>query len=154
MKIQLSNQKIIPDALVVWYEAGPEVDIVMDIKKLTFKPGSITELFTFHVLDHLFEKEVVPTLLNWKSCLAKDAFLYVLVDDFEYLTRAYVGGDINMKIFNQNFSHPTQFSRESLIDYLLAVGFTDSEERMQVWFELPFYKKPPHELVISAKNNV
>ena len=49
MKIQLSNKKIIPDVLTVWQEAGPEVDIVMDLRKLTFAENSLDEIGRAHV---------------------------------------------------------------------------------------------------------
>jgi predicted SAM-dependent methyltransferase len=150
MKIQISPTKIIADSITVWHQPGPEVDIVMDIKNLTFKENSLDEIFTFHVLDHLFEAEVVAALTNWRRCLKPGARLFTVVDDFEYLSRAFVGGDINVSIFNANFSHPTQFTRESLTDSFIKNGFSDLNEKMQIWFELPFYKKPEHELIMSV----
>lgn len=150
MKIQISPTKIIPDALVVWHQAGPEVDIVMDVKNLTFKEESLDEIFTFHVLDHLFSNEIPVALTNWRRCLKPGARLFLLVDDFEYLCRAFVGGDINIDIFNNNFSHPTQFTKDNLIKYLVDAGFTDEQEKMQVWYELSFYAKTQHELIFSV----
>jgi len=132
MVIELSPKKIINGAVTVWNQPGPEVDIVMDLKNLTFKEGSIDEMFSFHVLDHLFEEEIVPAVQNWRKCLKKGRKLFVIVDDFEYLARAFVGGDINIKQLNEDFSHPTNIDRESLIRYYMEAGFP--EESIHMWY--------------------
>ena len=102
MIIELSPKKIVPGSFTCWNEPGPEVDLVVDLKKLTFKEGSVEELYSFHIVDHLFENEIVPAISNWKSCLKKGANLFIIVDNFEYLARAFVGGDMSIDELNFN----------------------------------------------------
>lgn len=153
MKIQLSPKKMIKDALCVWNEHGPEVDVVMDLKNLTFAPGSIDVIFTFHVLDHLFSDEVPAALANWKKCLVKDGDLFLLVDDFEYIARAVVGGDIPIELFNEQHAHAMQFSQETLIKQIAAAGFPS--EKSVIWYEseIDLFKKKHYELLIVAKKH-
>ncbi len=132
MIIELSPQKIIQGAFTCWNQEGPGVDLVVDLKKLTFKENSIEEIYSFHVLDHLFEDEIIPALENWRKCLKPGKKLFVIVDDFEYLARAFVGGDISIEELNSSFAHPTNITRESLLKYFKSVGF--EEEKTHMWY--------------------
>ena len=152
MNIQLSPTKIVRDALTVWNESGPEVDLTMDLKNLTFKPGSVDEICAFHVLDHLFPNEIIPTLLNWKKLLKVGGKLFVVVDDFEYISRAFVGGDISIEIVNEMHSHPTQFSRSHLVNLLREAGF--KEDKINIWLAEQVadnkFPKEHYELVLES----
>lgn len=153
MKIQLSDKKIIADALVVWSHPGPEVDIVMDLKNLTFKQGSIEELSTFHVLDRLFPEEVVGAVANWRKCLAPSGKMFTVVDDFEYVARGFVGGDIDIELLNDIHNHPTQFTRNSLDKTLAAAGFVS--DCSVIWYADVVaggkFAKKHYELVFETK---
>ena len=154
-KIQLSNKRIIKDVTTVWYEHGPEVDIVMDLKKLTFAPGSLEEIYTFHVLDHIFPNEVKDIIANWKNCLKKGGKLIVVADDFDFLSRAYIGGDFSIDFYNENFTHPMYFNRESLCQVLADAGFPEKE--IVIWFQdvvregVTIIPKAQHEIIFQAQ---
>jgi predicted SAM-dependent methyltransferase len=153
MKIQLSPIRIVKDVMTVWNEPGPEVDVVMDLKKLTFKEGSLDGIFTFHVLDHLFESEVVEALTNWKKLLKKDCDLFVVVDDLEYIARAFVGGDIDTDVFNQLHAHPMNFRGDNLIKYFTEAGF--KEDLARIWYaDVPdLFPRKHYELVMAVKKH-
>ncbi len=151
MKIQISPERTIDGYTTVWPQAGPDVDIVMDPKALTFRPGSLDEICTFHVLDQLFIDEARTALRNWFACLKPGGRLYITVDDFEYVARAFVGGDISIDMFNEHHSHATQFDQKLLGTLLLTTGFL--EPNIAIWFEgVPdLFKKKHYEIVISAQ---
>ena len=153
MIIQLSPIRIMKDALTVWQEPGPEVDIMMDVKNLTFRPDSLDVIYSFHVLDHLFENEAQAALNNWRNCLKPKGELYLVVDDFEFVTRGYVGGDFSLKEFNRKFSHPSNYNKDILVEYLARAGF--KEDLMRIWFvDVPnLFKKEEYELVVSAQKH-
>lgn len=133
MKIQLSDKRIIKDVMTVWSHPGPEVDIVMDLKNLTFRPESINEIFAFHVVDHLFPEESQEAIKNWFGCMAPKSELHLINDDFEYLARAYVGGDINIELFNDLHNHPCQCTEANVIDMLEKGGFNKND--IVKWYE-------------------
>ena len=151
MKVQISSTRIVKDALTVWNEAGPEVDVVMDVKNLTFREGMIDELYTFHILEHLFDNEIPQAIENWRKCVKKGGEIYILSDDFENLARLFVGGELNIFDFNSNFSYPTKITRENLTQYLRDAQFSDND--MRIWYvDVPdLFTKKDHELVISVK---
>lgn len=152
MKIQLSPKRIVQDAVTVWSEPGPEVDVVMDLKNLTFRPGMVDEIYSFHVLDHLFEDEGKQAVKNWYNMLKKNGRLFALVDNFEYIARGFVGGDISIDILNEHHNHPTQYTSDSLFAICRAAGFT--EEKIRTWLadevDGKFHKKH-FELVFDAE---
>jgi len=139
--------------MTVWNEHAPGVDVVMDLKKLTFAPGSVDEIYSFHVLDHLFPNEVSEALANWKSVLKKGSNVFIVVDDFEYVARAFIGGDIDIGVFNDIHSHPMNFRRESLIDHLAQAGFL--LDNMRIWnTDVPsLFQKKHYELVMAAQKH-
>jgi len=149
-KIELSPIRTIPDAVTVWQEPGPEVDLVMDLKALTFRPESVKLIVAHHVLERLFPDEADAALRNWHSCLAKGGKLYVINDDFEYVARAFIGGDIDIGIFNRNHAHATQWDRKLMGDTLISIGFP--EPSVKVWFGDigDFIKRKHYELLIEA----
>ena len=55
--------------------------------------------------------------------------LFVIVDNFEYLVRGFVGGDLNIDDLNLNFAHPTNITHDNLLRYLKEAGFVEGEIR-------------------------
>jgi predicted SAM-dependent methyltransferase len=151
MKIQISPTRIVPDALVIWNEHGPEVDVVMDVKNLTFKEDSIEEIYAFHVLERLFESEIPVAIESWKKCLAPGKEVFIISDDFEFVARSFVGGEMSIDKLNTRFSYPTRLTRENIVRYLRETGF--SEHDMRFWFvDVPDrFPKKDFELVVSSK---
>lgn len=154
MKIQLSPTRLVKDAVTVWFEPGPEVDIAMDVKNLTFAENSLDAIYSFHVLDHLYPREVKDTMQNWYSRLKpRTGFLFVFTNDFEFITRSFVGGDVNIEAINEKFATPMHFTSESLTAFFHNAGF--NLEATTIWFNLAEkrefnFPKEPYELVISS----
>lgn len=153
MKIQISPTKIIPipDVLTVWNQSGPGIDIQMDPKNLTFGENTLDSIFALHILDHLFKDEVKLALKNWRRCLKPGGTLYISVDDFDFVCRAYIGGDFTVEKINDEFSKPMNFNKESIINYFSEAGF--DLNNVSIWFQsIPnLIKKDDYELLFSAK---
>src|SRR3990167_4567155 len=132
MIIEISPNKIIPNAVTVWNQHNPDVDVTMDLKNLSFKPGTINTIFYFTVLDHLFEEESIQAIKNWRECLKPGGQLYVIVDDFDYICRSYISGDFPIQDFNMKFSHPLYFSKDSLTQVLESTGFKGGN--LKIWY--------------------
>lgn len=137
--------------MTVWNEPGVEVDVVMDLKNLTFREGMVEEIYAFHVLEHFFPSEIPVALANWRKCLTQGRELYIVSDDFEFLSRAFLGGEINIDALNTNASYPTKITRDNLLSFLKGVGFNDNE--MRLWYvDVPnLFKKQDFEIVVSSK---
>lgn len=150
-RIQLSPTRIIPNAITVWNKPGPEVDIVMDLKKLSFADDFCDVIYSFHVLDHYFPEEIPEALANWYRCLKSEGKLWIKADDFETLCREFVGGGISIDTFNLEHTHPAYLTRENLIRYLAGAGFV--EGGLIMWFDhVPNeFQKGPYELIFECK---
>jgi len=158
MIVELSPKKIIGGAFTCWNQPEPGVDLVVDLKNLTFKENSIDELYTFHILDHLFENEINIAIKSWKKCLKPGAHLFIIVDNFEYLARSFIGGDMSIDELNADFTHPTDITRENLLRYFREAGF--NEDSVIEWSKgiindknEMILKKEDYEIIFSSKKN-
>ena len=150
-KIQLSATRVLPEVTTVWIEHGPEVDLVMKLPQLTFAPDSLETIYAFHVLDHLFPEEAGIALKNWYGCLQPKGELIIVVDDFEYVTRSFISGDISIDEVNERHNHPMQFTPDNLIGLLKTAGW--SLDNVVIWYQdFPnVWKKEKTELIFQAK---
>lgn len=148
--IQLTPQKVIKDATCVWSKHTDDTDIQMDLDKLTFKEGSLDNIFSFNVLDHFFMNECVDAVKNWRSCLKKNGELFITVKSFEEISRKYIGGEILIDDINSAYALPCHFDRQNLVNILTSAGFV--EDKMKFWFgEVPnLFKGKDFDLIISA----
>lgn len=152
MKIQLSPTRIIadPSVIVIWQEQGPDVQIVMDLKNLTFAPNSLEVIYAFHVLDHFYIEEAQKALNNWFQCLRPRGIVFSVVDNFEFLARSFVGGDISIEDVNKNFVHPSQYTVDNSLVLFRSAGFPEPAIRMWYGGVPNLFTAQNHELVMSA----
>lgn len=150
-KIQISPRRIIPDVLTVWSEPGPEVDVVMDLRNLTFAKGSLELLVSFQILSHFIAEDVGRAMQNWESLMKSGGELFVVVDDFEFLARSFVGGDLAIEHYNTDYSVPTHFTSDNLAAALNHVGFIPDNIRI-FYADVPnLFTRQKHELVMCGK---
>lgn len=151
MKIQLSKEKVIPDAITVWNQEEPGVEIIADLKRLPFAENFCDEIFSFHILDHYFPHEVSEALANWYKVLKPGGTLWLSVTDFEIICREFVGGGISVDMFNRRFTRPAYFTKENLVKALTAIGF--KEDKLIIWFQSVPDKfiKEEYDLVLQCK---
>lgn len=150
-KIQLSPVRIIPNVITVWNRPGPEVDIVMELHDLKFKKNSLDAIYSFHVVEHLFMNEIVGAVQNWTDMLEHQGELFIVTNDFDFIARSYVGGDILLEDINKKFTTPCQLTRDVLTDMLIVSGFYPNDIR--VWYTdvTDLFKKEDYELIVAAK---
>lgn len=151
IKLQLAAQPVVKDHVTVYQQPGDSVDLTMDLKALTFREGTVEQIFSHHVLDHFFEEELVTALKNWYACLAPGGRLFIVVDNFEYIARAFIGGDITIDIVNKHHANPVFLDQEIVGRLLMRAGFP--EPGIKIWFgDIPeFYKGQQFELIMEAQ---
>lgn len=150
MKIQISPANKVADAMVVWHEKLPEVDLVMDARSgLTFKEGSIKAIYVFDLLGLSEPRQIFPIINNLYSLLEPDGEIYIIEMDFDYLTRAYVGGDLTVAEFNQDFLRRTYFNQGEIVRILDKAGFPEKDQR--IWYDNLQFNKKHYEMIVSGK---
>lgn len=112
----------------------PGVDVVASAGDLPFEPGSVTEIFSAHMLEHFPLQDLRRVLLPyWVSRLKPGGIFRAIVPDADAMMRAYVSGGMSFAdIAEVTFGtqeyvgdqHYTMFSQERLEQLLLQAGLT------------------------------
>jgi hypothetical protein len=117
------------------------------IRGLPVAPGSVTNVYCSHVLEHLSYQDARRALVNTYSMMAHGGTFRLVVPDLAYLTAAYNDGQINAREFLLetdlgrehrpkgllqnirdalgNSRHLWMWDYDSLSTELLQTGFTD-----------------------------
>ena len=118
-----------------WIRVDPYVDDPLVTKapadKLPYEDNSVDEIFSSHMLEHVYKIEVVPILKEWLRVLKPTGTLTLRVPDLVWccnwwLNHPTVNWDMDVIYGNQSRpgeAHKTGFSREILVDYLREAGF-------------------------------
>jgi len=150
-KIQIAPKKMVEDAVVIWHEQNPEVDLVMDCKQaneFVFRDNSMKVIYVFNLLGLAKEENIVSLLENYYRMLTPDGQLYIIEYDFEYITRAFTGGDLSVEEFNEDFIRTTYITKDSMAKYLELAGF--SRKDMRFWLDGAKFPKQHYEFIISG----
>jgi len=152
MKIQITPVKKVEEAISVWFEPGSEVDLVMDPrKKLDMRASSVKTIYAFNILGLAEPHEVVPMIKNFFDILEPEGELYIIEHDFDYINRAYLGGDLSLEEFNRDFRRKTYFNSIDIVTLLGSAGFPEKDQRS--WFDGIQFKKEHYEVIVSAKKS-
>jgi len=152
MKIEISPEKKVEGAMTIWHAQTPDVDLVMDARwGLKFKPGSIKVIYAFGLLGITSPNEVITVLKSLVDSLEVGGELYIIEQDFDYILRAVLGGDLTLEEFNKDHRRQTYLNQDEIVKVLEKVGFPVKE---QVWWqESPIFAKKNSELIIMGKKN-
>jgi predicted SAM-dependent methyltransferase len=111
----------------------PGVDVVAEATRLPFDPGTVTELFCAHLLEHFPEEQLKREVLPyWRSLLRDGGELRCVVPDAASMIERFSKGgmpfeDLREVTFGgQDYDgdfHYTMFSPESLKGILAGAGF-------------------------------
>jgi len=111
----------------------PGIDLVASVDRLPFEPGTITEIFSSHVLEHFAELELQRKLLPyWYALLKSGGRFRAVVPDLEAMTEAYTRGELSFETLRsvvyggQEYEtdfHLTGFTPDSLSSLLTECGF-------------------------------
>jgi hypothetical protein len=110
----------------------PGIDVVAPVQALPFEPGSLTEIFSSHTIEHFPELELRRKLLPyWVGLLKAGGTFRAVVPDLEAMSREYAAGKISFEEFRavvyggQEYEgdfHFTGFTPDSLGALLTEAG--------------------------------
>lgn len=111
----------------------PGVDVVAEATRLPFDPGTVTEVFCAHLLEHFPEEQLRRSVLPyWRSLLREGGELRCVVPDAASMIERFSKGgmpfaDLREVTFGgQDYDgdfHYTMFSPDSLMGILAGAGF-------------------------------
>lgn len=93
MKLHLGCGSVrLPGYINIDLVESDAVDVVMDVRHLTYEDNSVDLIYASHVLDHVSRHEVDDVLREWYRVLKKGGLLRVAVSDFEVTVKLYLAG--------------------------------------------------------------
>lgn len=122
---------------IVNAQAGPAVDIVADIRDLSFSEASILEIYASHVMEHLSFAEVLSCLEKFYKILKPGGRLYISVPDIEILSEIILSENSNEEIkchaLRMMFGgqvdewdyHKSGWTQNILLQALISKGFCE-----------------------------
>lgn len=152
MKIQISNQKKIADALTIWDTPGNGIDIVTPLyDKIGVGSGIVKAAYIFNLFGKLSPDKHSIFAAELKRIMAENGELYIIENDFDYISRSFIGGDLKIEEFNNQFIQRSYLNQTLITEMLAEAGF--KPDSMKVWFDATNFDRKLYEIVISAKND-
>lgn len=75
----------------------PHADRVMDVVKLDYPDGSVEEIFTSHMIEHVPLSDFLLMLREWKRVLKSNGRLVIRCPNFELYLKMWLEGDENYR---------------------------------------------------------
>ena len=139
VKINLGcGEKPLPDYLNVDFRQLPDMDIVADVHRLPFDPGTVFEISSAHLVEHFREHHSRIILFPyWKSLLKPDGQLRIVCPNWAAMLEQMNAGHMSLEIFKrltfgaQDYDgddHFAMYTPETLEKLLLEIGFSHVEK--------------------------
>jgi predicted SAM-dependent methyltransferase len=117
-----------------WIRVDPyvkEADVHCVAWDLPYLDNTVDEIWSSHLLEHLYKKQVAPTLKEWYRVLKTGGKLTVRVPDLEWccnwwLSHQTMGWDLDIIYGGQSRegeAHHTGFNEKIMKDYLHEAKF-------------------------------
>jgi predicted SAM-dependent methyltransferase len=137
MQLHIGGLEVKPDWKILNVQRLPGVDYVGDIRDLTqFSDGSVEQVYASHVLEHVGQMDMQPTVNGVYRVLRKGGKFMVSVPDLDTLCHTFISpvADANMKwhVMNMIFGgqvdasdfHYIGLNFQFLHGFLFEAGFS------------------------------
>lgn len=151
-RIQISPTKRVQDAFTIWFEETPDTDLVIEsIFSLEgmFKSGSIKTIYEFSALKDIYPNNLLHSVKVLFDLLAPEGELYIIENDFSYLCRSIVSGDLKVQEFNEQFIGSSYITPEFLTKLMVGSGFKG--EDLREWYQPQGFDQKHFEFILSGK---
>lgn len=123
-------------------------DILCDVTKLPYEPGTVAEIYAGHILEHFRFDEGKKVLRYWRSLLKEGGIISVVVPDYDFLVKEYVENPSpeRLMIFNDVYiysgihpsPHQYAYSGDLLKKVMIEAGFKDLKKMPVDHYYFPF----------------
>jgi predicted SAM-dependent methyltransferase len=131
------GEKPWPDYINVDFREVPDVDVIAEVRRLPFDPGTLAELASAHLVEHFREHELRTQIVPyWKSLLRPDGALRVICPNWAAMLERLHDGRMSLADFKlitfgaqdyEGDDHFAMYTPETLSDLLRDCGFSRVE---------------------------
>ena len=132
-----SGEKPLDDHLNVDMREAEGVDVLADVRRLPFSPGSVGELASYHLVEHFREHQLATVILPyWRSLLGADGLIRIVCPNWEVMLERVTSRTMSYEDFKtvtfglQDYDgddHFAMYTPDSLRRILAEAGFRDIE---------------------------
>ncbi|GAB4209803.1 MAG: hypothetical protein OHK0022_41540 [Roseiflexaceae bacterium] len=133
-----SGEKPWPDYINVDFRPVPQADVLADVRRLPFEPGSLAEIASAHLVEHFREHQFRTVVLPyWKQLLRPNGALRIICPNWQAMLDRLQRGEMPLATFKlltfggqdyEGDDHFAMYTPETLSALLRGVGF----QRIQV----------------------
>lgn len=112
-------------------------DLVADVTKLPYEPGTVDEIYCGHMLEHLDWKEGQDALEHWLEILKPGGTISICVPDFDVLAKKHAENpsaaamrqmnDLYVYSYQQESPHKYMYNGALLKSVMINAGFVEVE---------------------------
>ncbi|HEV7734850.1 MAG TPA: hypothetical protein VGR62_21960 [Candidatus Binatia bacterium] len=124
-----------PDYVNVDLRPLPHVDVIADVRRLPFEPGSLAELASAHLVEHFREHQLRTRVLPyWRTLLRPDGCLRIVCPDWEAMLARLGDGRMPLADFKtitfgmqdyEGDDHFAMYTPDTLTGIVRDAGFSD-----------------------------
>jgi len=132
-----SGEKPVAGYLNIDMRELQDVDVVADVRRLPFEPGSLAEIMSAHLVEHFRQHQLeVAILPYWRSLLRAGGVLRIVCPNWEEMARRLSNSEMSWDEFKvltfglQDYDgddHFAMYTPATLERALRSAGFTDVE---------------------------
>jgi predicted SAM-dependent methyltransferase len=137
LQLHIGGKEVKEDWKILNVLPAEGVDFLGDVRDLSqFKDGCCERVYASHVMEHIGQKDFLPTLKEIHRILCKSGAFYFAVPDLEVLCQLFLRNDFDASqhfdIMRMMFGgqtdeydfHQIGLSAEFMINYFRASGFS------------------------------
>jgi predicted SAM-dependent methyltransferase len=131
------GEKPLLDYINVDMRELPGVDVVADVRRLPYGPGTVAEISSAHLVEHFRQHHLKAVVLPyWRSLLAEDGRLRIVCPNWAVLIEQFNAGQITVDQLKQvtfglqdyaGDDHFAMYTPDTLKQLLLETGFDNVE---------------------------
>ena len=152
MKIQIAPTKRVKNVVSIWPVATEQADMIFNPNApaiFPFNRDKVKVIYEFGALGSCAPEYIEKTIMQWLKALEPGGKLIICENNFEYISRLFVGGDITSAEFNNKYNQRSHMVRDDLVKTILNIGV--SKDNIKVWNGHEDFDTETHEFVLEIK---
>lgn len=117
------------------------------------RPRSVKALYLFHLLGNLDPEKTQSVVDSCYAAVEPGGDINFIETDFDYITRAAVGGDLTPEQFSKEFTRKNYVTLQTMLRLLTNTGIPQNQQVL--WNDPTVFNftREHHELVVTGRRS-